>query len=144
MREFQATSLSQREKDLFLLRLHLDCYSIFRIGCKVANVVLKKRDQNRFTKVYPYARFPKREVTETPDTFKVETGSLSFQNESGPKIYNFIESYVTVPAISAISVETSSNGNVNVYIKSITTAYAMFEVSAPFTGRVTFTVMQVI
>jgi len=109
----------------------------------LSTVVLKKRDLNRFTKIYPYARFPKREVTETNDSFKLETGAISFSEESGPKIYNFVESYSSAPSISAISVETSQNANVNVYVKSITTSNVTFEVSAPFTGQVTFTVIQV-
>lgn len=109
----------------------------------MSTVVLKKRDLNRFTKIYPYARFPKREVTETSESFNVENGFISFNNESGPKVYNFVGSFSSVPSISAISVETSNNANVNVYVKTVTTTYASFEVSAPFTGQVSFTVMQV-
>ena len=109
----------------------------------MSSVTLKKRDLNRFSKIYPYARFPKREVTETSESFKVETGFLDFSNESGPKMYAFVETYASVPAISAISVETVDNSNVNVYVKAVTTTYVSFEVSANFTGQISFTVMQV-
>lgn len=92
--------------------------------------------------MYPYARFEKREITETTESFKVETGTLSFSNEFGPKIYNFTESFTSAPAISAISVQTSDNSNVNVYVNTISKTSVTIEVSAPFTGQVTFTAIQ--
>lgn len=109
----------------------------------MATATLRKRDLNRFTKVYPYARFEKREVIEASETFKVETGSIDFVNESGPKTYSFTESFSSVPALSAISVDTTDNANVNVYITSISTTSVTFESSAQFTGSVTFSAMQV-
>lgn len=108
----------------------------------MATTILQKRDLNRFTKVYPYARFPKRETTETSESFKVETGTLSFSNEYGPKIYNFTEGFSSAPAISAISVQTTDNSNVNVFVNTVSTSFVIFEASAPFTGQITFTAMQ--
>ena len=109
----------------------------------MASVTLKKRDLNRFTKVYPYARFEKREITTTSETFMVETGVVSFVNEYGPKSYTFTTSFSSAPAISAIAVETTDNANVNVFVKSISTTAVSFEVSAQFTGQVSFTAIQV-
>lgn len=109
----------------------------------MATVTLGKRDLNRFTKIYPYARFEKREVTNTSEDFRVETGTIEFVNEDGPKIYNFTQNYSSVPAISAISVSSSDNADVNVYVTSITTTSVIFGVSAPFTGQITFTAIQV-
>jgi hypothetical protein len=109
----------------------------------VATVTLKKRDLNRFTKVYPYARFEKREVTETSEDFNVETGVIEFANEDGPKTYNFVSSFASAPAISAISVQTTDNSNVNVYINAVTTTSVTISVSAQFTGQVTFSAIQV-
>lgn len=109
----------------------------------MATVTLKKRDLNRFSKVYPYARFEKREVTNTTEDFKVETGTVSFLNEDGPKTYGFIQTYTSVPSISAISVNTVGNSDVNVYITSVTVSAVTFEVSAPFTGQISFTAIQV-
>lgn len=108
----------------------------------MATTTLLKRDLNRFTKVYPYARFEKREITVTTESFKVETGTLSFSNEFGPKIYNFTEVFSSVPSISAISVQTLNNSNVNVYVNTVTKNSVTIEASAPFTGHVTFTAIQ--
>lgn len=109
----------------------------------MASVTLLKRDLNRFTKVYPYARFEKREITTTSEDFKVETGTIDFSNEAGPKVHNFTEAFSSAPAISAISVVTSDNSNVNVFVNAITTSAVTFAVSAPFTGQVSFTAIQV-
>ena len=109
----------------------------------MATVALKKRDLNRFTKVYPYARFEKREVTEASEDFRVETGEISFVNEEGPKIYNFVSSFTSAPAISAISVQTTANADVNVFVNSVSTTSVSFSVSAPFTGKVSFSAIQV-
>lgn len=109
----------------------------------MATVTLNKRDLNRFTKVYPYARFEKREITVTSEDFNVETGSISFENEDGPKTYNFSSTFTSAPAISAISVQTTDNSNVNVYVNSVSTTSVTISVSAPFTGQVTFSAIQV-
>lgn len=109
----------------------------------MASVTLQKRDLNRFTKVYPYARFEKREITIATETFKVETGIIEFINESGPKTYNFTESFSSAPSISAISVDTTENADVNVYVKTVSTTSVTFETSAPFTGQVSFSAIQV-
>lgn len=109
----------------------------------MASLTFKKRDLNRFTKVYPYGRFPKREETVPVGDFIVETGTLTFVNEAGPKIHSFTTSFTATPSISGISVETSTNANVNVFISAISSTSVSFEVSAPFTGQVSFIAMQV-
>ena len=108
----------------------------------MATTILQKRDLNRFTKVYPYARFQKREITVAGEDFKVETGVIDFSNESGPKIHNFEQVFSSAPSISAISVQTTVNSNVNVFVSTISTTSVTFEASAPFTGQVTFTAVQ--
>lgn len=109
----------------------------------MATTTLLKRDLNRFTKVYPYARFEKREVTIASENFKVETGFLDFLNEDGPKTFNFTESFSSAPSISAISVVTTDNANVNVFVSAVTITSVTFGTSAPFTGQITFTAIQV-
>lgn len=109
----------------------------------MASISFKKRDLNRFLRVYPYARYPVREETVPEGNFQVESGILTFVNESGPKIYNFTAGFTTTPAISGISVQTSTNANVNVFISAISSISVSFEVSAPFTGQVSFIAMQV-
>ena len=109
----------------------------------MATATIKKRDQNRFSKIYPYARFEKREVSEVSESFRVETGIISFVEESGPKSYSFLLSYTSVPSVSAISVETTDNANVNIFVTSISTTSVSFESSAPFTGDVSFSLISV-
>lgn len=109
----------------------------------MATVTLGKRDLNRFTKIYPYARFEKREVTNTSENFKVETGEIDFVNDDGPKIYNFIQTFTSAPSISAISVNTSGNADVNVYVTAVSTTSVTLESSSPFTGKISFTAIQV-
>lgn len=109
----------------------------------MATATLKKRDLNRFTKVYPYSRFEKREVLESSSALKIETGLIDFTNEYGPKSYSFVESFASVPSISAISITTSDNSNVNIYVTMISTTTVSFESSAPFTGQVSFSAIQV-
>lgn len=109
----------------------------------MASLTLKKRDLNRFTKVYPYASFPKRYENVPEGNLQIETNVLNFNEESGPKTYNFTVGFTATPAISAISVTTSTNANVNVYVSSITTSTVSFASSAPFTGQISFTAIQV-
>lgn len=109
----------------------------------MATVTLKKRDLNRFIKIYPYSRLEKREVEEASGDFKIETGLVDFTNEYGPKTYSFVESFISAPSISAISVVTSDNSNVNIYVTLISTTAVIFESSAPFTGQVSFSAIQV-
>ena len=109
----------------------------------MASLVFKKRDLNRFTKVYPYASLPKRNENVPEGNLQLESGFISFTNEAGPKVYNFTVGFTATPSISGVSVETTENANVNVFISSISSISVSFSVSAPFTGLVSFTAIQV-
>ena len=100
----------------------------------------KKRDRNRFRKVYPYLRRkPINEyVLDRPTT--IEVGEVIFDNTSGPVSFVFNESYDSIPNITAIAVDTENNGsaNVSIFIKEVSTTGVVFEASNAFTGKVHF------
>lgn len=100
----------------------------------------KKRDLNRFTKVYPYVRFPPRFVYEYDsiqgDT-SVEAGKINFVDaEFGT--YNFTASYASVPSVTISSVDTigSFQTNVSLTITSISLTSVTVSASSKFTGQV--------
>ena len=102
----------------------------------------KKRDKNRFRKVYPFLRRkPVNEFTLTKAT-TIEIGKLTFTNSSS-QTYNFSEVYSSVPVVTAISVDSESNNtaSVNVFVSSISQTSATFEASSAFTGEVHFQII---
>ena len=99
----------------------------------------KKRDKNRFRKVYPYIR--KSPVYEycSPVELEVEAGEITFSaTDTGS--YTFTSSFVTIPTITAISYDSTGGGgaNVNVYIHALSTTSVTLKTSAAFTGKVHF------
>lgn len=102
----------------------------------------KKRDLNRYVKVYPYVRFQPRYVYEydeivAPGVADVEAGKITFSNaESG--IYTYTGTYTVIPSVVITTVDTAGNSgtNVSVTITSISTSAATVSASAAFTGQV--------
>lgn len=100
----------------------------------------KKRDLNRFVKVYPYARFPPQFVYEYENIqgdASVEAGKITFSNaESG--LYNFTSTYASVPSVVITTVDTAGNSgtNVSVTVTSISITSVTVTASAAFTGQV--------
>ena len=110
--------------------------------------IFKKRDANRYRKVYNYIR--KKPVTEyvSDSAFTVIIGEVVFTNTSGPVTFTYTSASPTltfskVPVITAIAVDKNSNSsaNVNVFVTSITTSAVQFSSSAPFTGTVNFQII---
>jgi hypothetical protein len=100
----------------------------------------KKRDLNRFVKVYPYVRFPPQFVYEYENIqgdVSVEAGKITFNNADAGT-YTFTSSYSTVPSVVITTVDTASNSgtNVSVTITSISTTAVTVTASAAFTGQV--------
>ena len=106
----------------------------------MAKLTYRKVDRNRFTKIYPYVRFPPRieyQFDQLPGDSTVEAGKITFADaESGS--YTFTGSYSTVPVVTIATVNSAStnNTNVSVTISSITLAQVSVSASAPFTGEV--------
>jgi hypothetical protein len=105
----------------------------------MAKTVFKKKDRNRYRKVYPYIRKAPSYVLCSDKEAEIEIGSVSFTNSSVGS-FTFKSSFKTVPVITAISYDSDNNGtaDINVYIDSITTSAVIFKTSAVFTGKVQF------
>jgi len=105
----------------------------------------KKRDKNRFRKVYPYLRVrPKNSYVADKEVI-IEAGDISFTDTNGPVTYTFTETFVSTPTVTAISVDSESNNtaDVNIFIDSISTTQIQFSSSAAFTGKVHFQAIMV-
>lgn len=104
----------------------------------------KRRDKNRFRKIYPYIRkAPVYEYCSNKEV-EIEVGEISYSN-SNTGTHTFTSTFLTVPTITAISYDSESNStaNVNVYIRSVSTTAVIIETSAPFTGKVHFHAIRV-
>lgn len=102
----------------------------------------KKRDLNRYVKVYPYVRFQPRYVYEyneivAPGVADVEAGKITFSNTYFGT-YTFTSLYAAIPSVTITTVDTSGNSgtNVGVTITSISTTSATVTASSNFTGQV--------
>lgn len=109
----------------------------------------RRRDLNRYRKVYPYLRQPPKYAyfASSPlgDNVILEVGSITCAaTDTGT--YSFTESFTSAPTISGIAVDTTIAGdaNVNVFVQSISTSQVVFRTSAPFTGKISFQAIQTI
>ncbi len=107
--------------------------------------IFKKRDANRFRKVYNYIRRKPVDQFVSNAGFTMIVGDVDFANTSGPVTFTYTTadptiSFATVPVITALSVDNLSNSsaNVNIFITAVTTTAVTFESSAPFSGKVNF------
>ena len=110
--------------------------------------IFKKRDANRFRKVYNYIRKKPVDQFVSDNGFTMLIGDVDFANTAGPVslVYSTIDplvNFLNVPTITAISLDDLSNNsaNVNIFITTITTTSVTFESSAPFTGKVNFQIV---
>ena len=110
--------------------------------------IFKKRDANRFRKVYNYIRRKPVDQFVSNTGFTILVGDVDFSNSSGPVVFTYttadpLVTFGTVPTVTAISVDNLSNNsaNVNIFITAVTTTTVTFESSAPFTGKVNFQVV---
>jgi hypothetical protein len=105
----------------------------------MAKATFKKKDKQRFRKVYPYIR--KKPVWElcSDKEVEIEVGSIVFSG-TDTGTYTFSTSFISVPVITSIAVDSSSTGtaDVNVYVSSVTTTEVVLKTSATFTGTVDF------
>ena len=102
----------------------------------MAFTTFKRRDGQRFRKVYPRIRKTPRFFTISDETMIVESTKVALSNQT-TATYNFQTEYLSVPTVQ-ISAEPSddSQGMVNVFITALTTSAVTFETSAPFTGNI--------
>jgi len=106
----------------------------------MAGTRFKRKDKNRWRKVYPYLR-RKPVYTYCADKAVVmETGFIDFDNASSGSYTFAIGLFPAAPTITSISVDnlSTSTANVNVFVTAVSTVSVTIESSALFTGRVHF------
>lgn len=96
----------------------------------------RRRDMQRFRKLYPRIRKTPRYFTISDASMSVESDRISMSNEIRQE-YSFQLEYDRIPTV-VLSAETSDDnqGMVNVFIVKLDTASVMWETSAPFTGTI--------
>jgi len=96
----------------------------------------RRRDGQRFRKVYPRIRKTPRFFTISDATMAVESNKISMTSETSAT-YTFELPYDSVPTVQ-LTAETSldDQGMVNVFITALTTTTVTWETSAPFTGTI--------
>ena len=110
--------------------------------------IFKKRDANRFRKVYNYIRRKPVDQFVSDTGFTILVGDVDFVSSSGPVTFTYTTAdpainFNNVPVVTALSVDNLSNNsaNVNIFITTVTTTQVTFESSAPFTGKVNFQIV---
>ena len=96
----------------------------------------RRRDGQRFRKVYPRIRKTPKFYTVSDETMTIESAKVEMTNAT-TGTFSFQLSYDSVPTVQ-LSSEASSDdqGMVNIFITAITTQDISWETSAPFTGTV--------
>ena len=90
----------------------------------MGSVTLKKRDQARYAKVYPYSRQEPRYVFVANETFALESVTVDF-NGTDQATYVFSNTYSSAPVVIATSLDDSFN----VFISSISTTQVVIKAS---------------
>ena len=110
-------------------------------------VIFKKRDAQRFRKIYNYIRRKPVETFVANKSLTIIAGTVNFSNTSESK-FKYKDSdpdiiFKTVPAVTAIAIDSLNNdsANVNIFVSQISRTEVTFESSAPFDGVVSFQVI---
>ena len=101
-------------------------------------IKFRKRNRNRYRKVYPFLRRKPIYETILEGSANIEVGYIDYNN-SDTGTYTFTSTFTTTPAVTATAVVLpgGSGANVNVYIETITLSEVQIRVSdANFIGRV--------
>jgi len=97
----------------------------------VASTKTRTRNRNRFQKTYPLIRRrPINELVTDKETI-IEVTTLIFSDET-TKTYNFEQLFPGAPLVTAMS----KDANINVFIKSVSTASVTVETSEKLVGSV--------
>ncbi len=109
----------------------------------------RKRDLNRFVKIYPYVRFPPRYVYEydsivTPGVADVEAGKITFTNADIGN-YSFTGTYSAIPSvvITTVNVSSPDDSNVAATITNLSTTAVTVKTSEFFTGEIHLHIVKV-
>tara|TARA_R110001592_G_scaffold188358_3_gene433522 strand:+ start:23871 stop:24203 length:333 start_codon:yes stop_codon:yes gene_type:complete len=103
----------------------------------------KRRDGQRFRKVYPRTRKTPRYFTISDETMIVESNKIAMTNGTSGT-FTFQVPYIQIPTVQ-LSAETSSDsqGMINVFITSLSLTAVTFETSAPFTGTIHIQIIKI-
>ena len=103
----------------------------------MAGTKFKKRDMNRFRKVYPYLRKSPRYRLISDKRVQIEVGDAVF-TDAVEGTFTFSETFEGQPYVSVLSVDTENNdsADVNVYVKTVDSKSVTVATSQNFTGKV--------
>jgi hypothetical protein len=104
----------------------------------MAGSTFKKKNKNRFKKVYPYIRrAPVYELVSDAQSVSIETSILTFTNSSS-ETYTFAATFLEAPIVTVTTVDSESNdtANVNAVVSSVTATSVTVQTSQTFTGTV--------
>ena len=99
----------------------------------MAKTRTKLRDLNRFVKKYPFRRHKPRHVLETDAETIVEAILIDFDG-SESETHNFKANFPGTPIVTATAL--INDGNVNVWVSSVSSDAVTVAVSDGFTGQV--------
>ena len=103
----------------------------------------RRRDGQRFRKIYPRVRKTPRYFTISDASMAVESGKVSMANESTGE-FSFQLEYDSIPTVQITAEASNDNqGMVNVFITQLTTTTVTWETSAPFNGQIHIQVFQI-
>ena len=99
----------------------------------------KKRDLNRFRKIYPYIRRSPVWAYCADKAVTIEIGSITF-TDANSGTHTFTETFDDIPTCTAVACDSEGNSSadVNVFIDSVTKTSLTISTSNNFTGKVEF------
>ena len=101
----------------------------------MAFTTFKRRDAQRFRKLYPRIRKTPRFFTQSDEQMTIESATADIVNSSG-YTYLFATAYSSIPTVAlSAQLGSSMEGMVNVFITSLDVNGFTCEFSAPFTGK---------
>ncbi len=111
----------------------------------MASTKFKKRDLNRYRKIYPYLRRKPVWSYCADKEVIIEVGSITFTN-SNSESHTFSENFSEAPTVTAIAYDSEGNSSadVNVFITSVSKTQVTIGVSNNFTGTVEFHAIMVV
>lgn len=102
----------------------------------------RKRDANRYRKVYPRIRKTPKFFAISEKTMILEQTKIELTNGTGGS-YSFENVYGAIPTIQISAEASGSQGMVNVFLTSLSVTSVTFETSAPFTGAIHIQVIKI-
>jgi len=100
----------------------------------------RRKDLNRYRKVYPYLRRKPKYTYQADKEVIMSADSITFTNAASGTYTFTVGLFPDVPIVTSISIDNlaNSSANVNVFVNSVSTTSLEIKASAPFTGIVHF------